>query len=96
MPMCLTKTICKEVVIPDKNGNPIGGLTCKDICNHLGVPPGWKEWTAVAGEYDLTAAMPLPRDRLRVMDMNTGVVIELTRAEARFITRAARERWGPL
>lgn len=90
MPLCHVAKYCKEVVIPDKNGNPIGGLTCKDVCEHLGIPPGYTKWTMVKGPGNLRA----PEQSVRLLDTDTGHTVELSFAECREVIKAYRLAGG--
>lgn len=89
MPLCHASKACKEVVIPDKNGNPIGGLTCSSFCNNVKLPPGYEWWDRRVSP-GLAAA---PRV-VRMLDTDSGLVVELTFAECRAIIRAYREAGG--
>lgn len=93
MPLCHSKTACKEVVVPDKNGNPIGGLSCASFCDTIKLPPGY-EWWESASSPNANLRAPQRRDVVVLLDTDTGLLYELTRAECRTIMRAYREKWG--
>lgn len=92
MPLCHAAKACKEVVIPDKNGNPIGGLTCSSFCNNVKLPPGYEWWTAVDGATDALASAP--PGTVRLLDTDTGDIVQLTFAECRAVMRAYRMAGG--
>lgn len=91
MPLCHTKTYCKDVVIPDKDGKPIGGITCKEICESLGEkpPPGYTPWNPAMEEPGRAPGLGV----LVFTDTDTGESVALTQQELRTIIRLASRRW---
>lgn len=94
MPLCHTKQACKEVVIPDKNGNPLGGLTCASFCDTIKLPPGYEWWELSTGPNAKLRAPRRPRDTVTLLDTDTGLMHEFSREECLAVMRAYREKWG--
>lgn len=81
---------CKEVVIPDSNGNPVGGLTCKKF-SPGSQGPGYEPWSRVDPSGQLAPATPVV---LVFQETSTGEFIELTAADINTIlTTARKEGW---
>lgn len=75
---------CKEVVIPDKKGKPVGGLTCGSF--KVGQqPPGYEPWDR-----------PGQPDDGIVVAIDADQAVELTRDDVRALVAMAIERWGDL
>lgn len=87
--VCAKTTHCKEVVIPDSNGNPVGGITCGAWCKGK-APPGYVPWKKPPGTF-FDAVLPVT---LVFEDTDTGATVELDKSDFAVIAAAAaKEGW---
>lgn len=89
MPLVHVELMCKEVVIPDKKGKPIGGLTCKYLEKPGNGYTPWNLKKKPSGQLDSYS-----EPELHFMDTDTGEILSLGLSEATVICLALRKAVG--